>query len=184
MKVLPITRKDAEPFIMNIHYAHRMPSISFAFGLFDNEELVGICTFGKPASPFLCMGICGKHNSKFVWELNRLVLKYNKPNQASFFISRCLKLLPSPMIIVSYADTAQSHVGTVYKASNFYFTGTTKERTDMASNSGKHSRHHLGDRTNRVVRSAKHRFIKFVGNKKEKKLFLKDLRYKIISIQN
>lgn len=33
--VQKITRDDAKPFIMGIHYARRMPSITHAFGLFE-----------------------------------------------------------------------------------------------------------------------------------------------------
>lgn len=174
-----IKRELTKDFILNIHYAHRMPSISWAFGLYENDELIGVCTFGKPASPSLCVGVCGKEYSKNVWELNRLVLKYNRPNEASYFVSRCLKMLPRPMIIVSYADTAQNHEGIIYQATNFIFTGTSKPRTDMAGKDGKHSRHHLGDRTQRVFRSAKHRYIYFIGSKVEIKRMKKALKYKI-----
>lgn len=175
-----IKREETKDFILNIHYAHRMPSISYSFGLYENDELIGVCTYGKPASPSLCVGVCGIEYTKNVWELNRLVLKYNRPNEASFFIGRTLKMLPRPMIVVSYADTAQNHEGIVYQATNFLFTGTTKARTDMAGKNGKHSRHHLGDRTQRVFRSAKHRYIYFLGSKVEIKRMKKALKYKII----
>ncbi len=179
LEVRIITREDTKDFIMNIHYAHRMPSISFSFGLYDSEELVGVCTYGKPASPSLCVGVCGKNYKKEVWELNRLVLKYNRPNEASYFVSRTLKLLPKPMIVVSYSDTAQDHWGTIYQATNFLFTGTTKPRTDMAGKDGKHSRHNFGDRTKRVYRSAKHRYIFFIGSKVQVKHMKRALRYKV-----
>jgi hypothetical protein len=177
--VKKINRSETVHFIMDIHYAHRMPSISWAFGLYDRDELVGVCTFGKPASPSLCVGVCGQEYSKIVWELNRLVLKYNKPNEASFFVSKCLKMLPRPMVVVSYSDTAQNHQGIIYQATNFLFTGTTKPRTDMAGKDGRHSRHHLGDRTQRVFRSAKHRYLYFLGSKVEVKRMKRSLRYKI-----
>ncbi len=179
MEVKLITREQTKPFILDTHYAHRMPSISWSFGLYDKDELIGICTYGKPASPSLCVGVCGKEYSKNVWELNRLVLKYNRPNEASYFVSRTLKLLPRPMIVVSYADTAQNHEGIIYQATNFLFTGTTKARTDIAGKDGKHSRHHLGDRTQRVFRSSKHRYIFFIGSKVERKNMLKALNYPI-----
>ena len=140
-------KKLADPFILEIHYAKRKPSISFAYGLYDKDELTGVCTFGSPASPSLCKGIAGEHNKSKVIELNRLVLKYNRKNEASYLVGQSLKLLPKPKIVVSYADTAQDHIGIVYQATNFYFTGTSKPRTDMAGKDGKHSRHHLGDRT-------------------------------------
>jgi len=177
--VKQISYNDTKPFILDIHYAKRMPSISYAYGLFDSDDLIGMVSYGSPASPALCKGIAGKDNKSLVIELNRLVLKHNKKNQASMLIGASFKLLPRPKIIVSYADTAQNHLGVVYQATNFMFTGTSKPRTDMAGKDGKHSRHHLGDRTKRVYRSAKHRYVYILGNKNEKKKLLKDLKYKI-----
>ena len=178
-EVRKIEYSETKDLILNVHYAHRMPSISYSFGLFLDNEMVGVCTFGKPASPSLCVGVCGVEYTKQVWELNRLVLKNNIPNEASMFVGKCLKLLPRPMIVVSYSDSAQNHRGIIYQATNFLFTGTTKPRTDMAGKNGTHSRHHLGDRTKRVPRSAKHRYIIFLGSKVEKKRMLKVLKYKI-----
>jgi hypothetical protein len=178
-QVKQISYQDTKPFILDIHYAKRMPSISYAYGLFDTEDLIGIISYGSPASPALCKGIAGENNRSLVIELNRLVLKHNKKNQASMLIGASFKLLPKPRIIVSYADTAQNHLGVVYQATNFMFTGTSKPRTDMAGKDGKHSRHHLGDRSKRVFRSAKHRYVYILGNKNEKKKLLKDLKYKV-----
>lgn len=175
-----ITYNDTKPFILDIHYAKRMPSISYAYGLFYENELTGIVSYGSPVSPALCKGVAGEENRSIVLELNRLVLKYNNKNEASYLVSNSLKLLPKPRIIVSYADTKQNHIGIIYQASNFLFTGTSKPRTDMAGKDGKHSRHHLGDKTNRVFRSAKHRYIYLIGNKKDKKQLLKNLKYPIL----
>tara|TARA_R110002012_G_scaffold5991_3_gene27476 strand:+ start:1204 stop:1821 length:618 start_codon:yes stop_codon:yes gene_type:complete len=175
-----ISYEQTKPFILNIHYAKRMPSISYAYGLFESNNLIGIVSYGSPVSPSLCKGVAGEENKKIVIELNRLVLKENKKNQASILIGASLKLLPKPKIIVSYADTKQNHLGIVYQATNFMFTGTSKLRTDIASKDGKHSRHHLGDKTKRVFRSPKHRYIYIIGNKKQKKELLKNLKYKIL----
>jgi len=180
-EIKKINYEDTKPFILNIHYAKRMPSISFAYGLFLNKELVGMVSYGSPVSPSLCKGIAGVENKKLVLELNRLVLKYNKKNEASMLVGKSLNLLPKPKIIVSYADTQQGHQGYVYQASNFLFTGTTKARTDIAGKNGKHSRHHLGDKTKRVYRSAKHRYVFIIGNRKDKKQLTKQLKYPIFN---
>lgn len=159
-----------------------MPSvILYSYGLFRKSELVGVVTYGVPASPFLCKGICGEKWKNDVIELSRLVLLNNIKNEASFLVSQSLKLIPTPKIVVSYADTEQKHLGIVYQATNWLFTGTTKPRTDMASSNGKHSRHNSGDRSNRVFRSAKHRYVIFVGDKRQRKEMMLDLRYKIAS---
>lgn len=179
--VKKIESKLTYDFILNIHYAKRLPSISFAYGLFKFNELIGIVTFGSPASAPLCKGIMGEEHKHKVIELNRLCLKYNLKNEASYLVGNAIKLLPKPKVIVSYADTEQGHVGHVYQACNFMFTGTSKPRTDMAGKDGKHPRHHLGDKTNRVQRSAKHRYVYIHASKTEKSKLLSIMKYKIES---
>ena len=178
MKVLPIKTEEAVPWIMKKHYAKRLPSISYAFGLYKNDQLVGVVTYGIPASNSLCEGVCGKQYKEFVIELNRLCLLNNEKNESSFLVGNSIQLLPKPKIIVSYADTAQGHIGYVYQATNFLFTGTTKERTDMSAGDGKHSRH-ATDPTIRQFRSAKHRYIYFHGTKTDKKLLQRKLNYDV-----
>lgn len=192
-----ITREETKDFILNIHYAHRMPSISFSFGLYEENELIGVCTYGKPASSNLQKGVCGEMYAPIVWELNRLVLKYNRPNEASYFVSRTLKLLPRPLIVISYADTEQGHEGIVYQASNFIYTGLSAKRTDWkvkgmehkhgftiadefrgVKNRSKAMRDKYGDNFYLKQRSRKHRYIYFIGSKVERKRMLSALKYK------
>lgn len=175
--VREVTLDETKQFIFKIHYARRMPMVSHAYGLIHNGELVGVVTYGIPASSHLCRGVCGDEKKDIVIELNRLCLLYNRKNEASMLVARSLKMLPKPKVVVSYADTAQGHLGIVYQACNFLFTGSTRERTDIASADGKHSRHHLGDKTKRQVRSSKHRYIYFVGNKNEVRELRKSLKY-------
>ena len=179
--VVPVLRKDCLDYILNIHYAKRVPSISYAYGLFVGGEMVGCVTYGSPASPWLCKGVCGEEYRKDVIELNRLVLRNNRKNEASFLVGNSLRMLAKERnsIVVSYSDSAQNHTGIIYQATNFLFTGTTKPRTDMAAKDGKHSRHHSGDRANRVYRSAKHRYVIFIGTKRFKKIARKALRYAV-----
>jgi hypothetical protein len=177
--VLPIKPEEAHPWILQKHYAKRLPNIMFAFGLYDEKKLIGVVTYGMPASRSLCIGICGEQYSDFVIELNRLCLQNNTKNEASFLVGNSLKMLPKPKIVVSYADAGQGHVGYVYQATNFLFTGTTKERTDMSAGDGKHSRH-AKDPSIRQFRSAKHRYVYFHGNKTDKKLLQNKLNYEVL----
>ena len=157
-----------------------MPCIQFAFGAFVDGKLIGVVTYGQPASPSLCKGIAGEENRKNVLELNRLVVlpEYNGQNVSSQLVSKSLKMLPKGLFIVSYADVGGwGHVGYVYQATNWLYTGMTKPRTDMYSESG-HSRHNCGDSTKRQPRTAKHRYVYLTGNKK---YMLKQLRYPVIS---
>jgi hypothetical protein len=130
MKVLPIKSEEAYPWLLRKHYAKRIPSISYAFGLYDGVELVGVCTYGTPSSSPLREGIAGPENAEYVLELNRLCIESKNKNAASILVGRSLQLLPKPSIVVSYADTDQSHVGYVYQACNFIYTGLSAKRTN------------------------------------------------------
>ncbi len=170
------------PWILIRHYARRLCPISYAFGLYEGSELVGVCTFGKPASPSLCVGVCGEENSEYVYELNRLVVDSKRgKNELSFFVASCLRSLPS-LILVSYADTAQGHHGYIYQATNWLYTGSTTPRTDIGTAEGKHSRHYDKGQdysANRKERSAKHRYVYFTGSKTKRKHWTRALRYKV-----
>lgn len=170
-----------KPFILGIHYARRMPNIQYAFGLFLDGRNIGIVTYGQPASPSLCKGIAGDKWKNHVVELNRLVIdpEFNGQNYASYLVSHSLKRLPNGTYVVSYADWGGwGHVGYVYQATNWYYTGLTKERTDKYSEG--HSRHYRKGETRRVNRSAKHRYIYLCADRKLKKQMLKDLKYPIL----
>lgn len=112
MNVKKIAYSETKDWILKKHYARRMPSISYAFALYNDGEILGIVTYGSPASPSLCKGICGDEYRNNVIELNRLVLNSNAPkNSASFLVGRSLKMLPRDVIVVSYADTQMGHIG-------------------------------------------------------------------------
>jgi hypothetical protein len=65
-----ISRQDCEPFIMNIHYAKRWPSISYSYGLFVGNELCGIVTYGSPPTNNVRCGLAGDKYKNNVLELN------------------------------------------------------------------------------------------------------------------
>lgn len=197
-EVKAITRKETEPFIIGIHYAKRWPSITWSFGLFDGGELVGVCTYGTPASAPLKRGICGDELKDSVIELNRLCLRDNKKNEASFLVSASLRLLPKGKIVVSFADTEQGHKGTVYQAANFIYCGLSAKRTDWkvkglehlhgqtiadefrgVKNRAQAMRDKYGDDFYLKPRSRKHRYVFVVGSKTFKKKVISALRYEI-----
>lgn len=174
-EVKRITYEQAKPFLLNVHYARRLPCVQYAYGLFIDDRLVGCVTYGQPASPTLCKGVAGEQNRKNVLELNRLVICDDGKNNASFLVGRSLKMLPKNLFIVSYADAeGWGHIGYVYQATNWLYTGKTKSRTDKYSEG--HSRHYAVDEKRRQYRTAKHRYVYLTGNKKE---MLKQLKYPI-----
>ena len=194
MNVIPIEPKETYDWLLNVHYAKRIPQIMKAFGLYDEDNLIGVVTYGIPASPSLCMGICGKEHSEKVLELNRLCLLDNHKNLASKLVSGSIKQLPKPTIVVSYADNKQGHVGYVYQATNFLYTGLSEKRVDWAVKGLEHKhsktisdgmtlekiKAKYKDDFYYVERSRKHRYIIFHGTKNDKKALKSLLKYKIL----
>lgn len=187
-KVISIDYQDCKEWFLKKHYAHRIPSISFCFGLYDDENLIGVCSFGSPPSRALCIGVCGTENAHKVYELNRLIVNDGLPkNSLSYFVSNCLKLLPNDLIIVSYADTSQGHNGYIYQATNWIYTGLSAKRTERydIENPNKHSKSVTDkkgvDYQSLAVRERpqKHRYIYFIGNKYQIKNLKNQLKYEI-----
>lgn len=196
MNVEEVSRSQLEPFIIGIHYAKRWPSISYAFGLFDAGELIGVVSYGTPPSAPLKKGIAGDKNKQDVIELNRLCLKYNRKNEASILISKSLKMLPKGKIIISFADISQGHNGCVYRASNFTYHGLSAKRKDWKVRGREHlhgqtiadefrgvknraqaMREKYGDDFYLQDRPRKHRYIYITGSKSQKKKLFKQIRY-------
>lgn len=192
MKILIPTREELEQWLTKRHYAKRIPSIVYSWGCYIDNRLVGVCTFGIPASNTLCMGLCGQDYQNNVLELNRLCLddSLKTKNLASSFVSACIRRIDNLnradkkyRIIVSYADDGQGHKGYIYQALNFLYTGKTKERTDIDTGENKHSRHYEKTdeaRAKRKLRTSKHRYVLFLGTKADKKILKSKLKYKVL----
>lgn len=170
----PITSKLARQVVEQWHYLHRKPPVSFAFGLYNDGWLVGVCTFGIPASRHLLVSACPSAPSRVI-ELNRLWVHDSQPrNTESWFVARCLVGLPS-LIVVSYADTAVNHKGYIYRALNFHFAGHTDmerktPRFDYVPRNGKHSRDAFRSNDfDRVRRKPKMKYWTVTGNRKQRK---------------
>lgn len=187
-----IPKEQTKEWFKYKHYAKRIPSIRYSFGLYDGDKLIGVCTYGNPISKELCENVCGKKYKNNVLELNRLVVNENLPkNTLSYFVAHTFYKLPQPMIVVSYADTDQNHQGYIYQATNWIYTGLTKNNWDWKEKgTNKHSRTLGGsfsvdymyahpERFERIPRSRKHRYIMILASKRLKKRLINLLGYNI-----
>ena len=189
-----LSYQEATQIVIDRHYLHRKAPCSHAFGLINNQsnQIDGVVIYGVPASSTLLKGICGPEQGKNVYELTRLWLDDSVPkNGESYLIGNTIKLLDRE-IIVSYADSSQKHLGIVYQASNFIYTGLSSKFRDPKVK-GLENQHHatyangltnaqvvekFGDRVYWVDRARKHRYIYFNAKGKRKKELLDLLRYK------
>ena len=175
-----IPHKVAAEMVIAYHYLHRRPSISHAFGLYCSDRLVGVVTYGVPASRHLQVGAFPMDPGRVI-ELNRLWVDDDMPrNTESWFVSRTLKALP-PMVVVSYADTAQGHEGYIYRALGFAYAGWTDMYRKTARldyiplDPSKHSREATRSGVKRKVRRRpKVKYWTVTGNKADKRFLARN----------
>lgn len=87
---------DIKEWLLKKHYAHRIPSISYSFGCYDNNGILqAVCTFGRPVAHALVKNVLSGEYQENIMELNRLCANEGLPrNVLSYFVSQCLKQLP------------------------------------------------------------------------------------------
>jgi len=114
--------------VMKWHYSKVLPTGKLVkVGVWENMKFIGVIIFSRGASPHLCtkwsilnIEIC---------ELTRIALdKHEAP--VSRLISIALRFLkkhcPGIRLVVSFADPNQKHVGAIYQASNWIYTGISE----------------------------------------------------------
>lgn len=126
--IKPIDRKLANSIQVKHHYLHTKASCVYSFGLYDSDNnIVGVILYGNPTAP-TTIDICGKENRDKVIEITRLWVKDGTPkNTESYFIGNTIKLIDKE-IIVAFADPDAGHIGIVYQASNFHYTGKSERK--------------------------------------------------------
>lgn len=195
--VMRIPKEQTYEWLLKKHYAKRIPQISHSFALYLYDNLVGICTYGQPPSTNLRY-CCGESYQDNVLELNRVIKNdFLGRNVQSFFIAQTFKLLSKPIVVVSYADSNYGHHGYVYQALNFFYTGLGGETKEYIIKGKRYSSRHIKDywfKNNKqpfdpnktidenfksigglvINVKQKHRYIIFLGSKKQ----LKDMKSK------
>ncbi len=178
-----ISYQDVIPWIKKKHYAGRIPSILYAFGLFHERQLRGICTFGNIANYKEVQA----WNPFRLLEFNRLVVDTLQKNAASFLIGNAIRKLPKPIVFISYADHRQGHIGYVYQATNWIYTGVGgagQRIYILRDGTEKHQRHEKTLDMRRVERiektEGKARYYYFHGSKTDKKKMMNTLRFPVL----
>lgn len=192
--VEPIDKGMAQSVVVSRHYLHRPAPCSIAFGLFDPfMQLQGVVMYGTPSSSTLRAGIAGQDETLNVIELTRLWVDDEAPhNGESFLIGRSIKQCGKE-IVVSFADTAENHLGIIYQATNWLYTGLSAKRTDwVIEGEDKHGqswadkytateiREKYGERFSLQERSRKHRYIFINAKGSRRKELLQKLRYDVV----
>ena len=124
------SHEAARHAVLRWHYSRAMPSSKLVrIGVWEDERFVGAILYGVGANRHLASPF-GLQPTE-ACELVRVALapKANRYWPTSKCVAKSLKLLkrqsPGLKVVVSYADMAQGHKGTIYQACNFTYLGET-----------------------------------------------------------
>jgi hypothetical protein len=181
IQVKPVPVVLARRLIEREHYLHSLPGgTCLAFGVFIGSSLLGALTFGvgpanayslvKDAKPDDCL------------TLTRLWLTDEPPRNSESrvlgIVLRSLKRHTRVKFLVSYADPAQGHLGIIYQATGWLYTGLSeamplydvgdgrlRHSRSLSHAYGTHSVQHFakhGISVKLAPQSAKHRYLYFL----------------------
>lgn len=117
---------------MNYHYSKTVPTGKLVgFGVWEDEKFKGVVLFGRGVGNAQIERY-GIHLTQGA-ELVRVALReHDAP--VTKIVSISIKLLkkknPGLKILVSYADSRQGHLGIIYQAGNWVYTGKAKTTPD------------------------------------------------------
>ena len=147
LTIAPAPFVTVKAFVVKHHYSHSVNGVKarYCFQVGYEGALVGAVLFGAMSTTAWRRF---SDSEEKVLELRRLVLLDEaERNSESRVIGWCLrwirKHLPTIEVVVSYADPAQGHTGSIYRASNFEYLGVTAPDVglrDVQSGKTYHSR--------------------------------------------
>lgn len=128
--------------VMTWHYSRRMPlGKLLRLGIWEDEMFIGAIIFGRGAA--MHIGTPFGLEQTEACELLRIALNEHEV-AVSHIVSEALSILrydnPGMRLVVSYADTAQGHLGKIYQASNWIYLGPRYARSIYVAGEVMHQR--------------------------------------------
>ena len=125
--VAGVDSKAARYAVEHWHYSKCLPiGRVVRHGVWEDHRFVGVVVYGRGANSNINTYFNMEHGQ--VCELARVAFREHQ-HPVSQIVAESLRLLkvenPGMRIIISYADPAQGHLGTIYQALNWIFTGTS-----------------------------------------------------------
>ena len=181
-----VSSKELFVLMRKYHYLHRRVATKFSYGLYYQNELVGMVTY-SPVRISLARSISDKATKDNTLELSRLYIKdevsQTVPNITSEFVGWSLRQLKQQgnWYIISFADSGMHHTGAIYQATNFLYCGQTKEGIYCYNGPGKKGGQWERGHHYRffISRSRKYRYVKFIGSKSFKKYARRELKFEL-----
>jgi hypothetical protein len=181
LRVLPVPFAIARSLIVRHHYLHSLPGgTMLSFGVFVGKKLLGAVTLG--AGPYLAYQIVEGAKPDDCITLTRLWLADELPSNSESrvlgMIMRSLRKETGLKFVVTYSDPANGHIGYIYQATNWLYTGLSSATPlyDIGNGIAFHSRtlaHSIGSHSIKylagngvdvkiIPQAAKHRYVYFL----------------------
>jgi hypothetical protein len=201
--VWPIPILVAKEIIEHNHYLHTLPGgTKLAFGVFLDNRLLGAVTLGvgpmnahrlvEGAVPEDCLTFTR------LWLADEL--PPNSESRVIGIVLRSLRRHTSIKFLISYADPSQGHIGTIYQATGWLYTGLSEAMPlyDLGDGKARHSRslaHSYGTHSVRyfsahgvavklVPQAPKHRYVYFLDPALRSRLRVRVLPYPKREVQS
>ena len=181
LRVAPVSIGTAKALLVRHHYLHSLPGgTQLSFGVFLGTRLTGALTIGcGPSQAYKLVKSAGPDDCAV---LTRLWLSDELPKNSESriigIVLRALRKNTELKFLLSYADPSQGHVGTIYQATGWIYTGESDAMPlySLGEDAPRHSRsfsHVFGTRSKKhferlgmelrtVPQTAKHRYIYFL----------------------
>lgn len=147
--VAPCSFEAAKYAVDHWHYSHKMPSGKLIkYGVWQNERLIGAVVYGRGGNRNMLApyGLAPTGGC----ELVRVALNGDQTEPASALVAATLRDLhatnPGLRLVVSYADTAQGHVGTLYQAGNWTYVGLMVPQSEVMIRGVRHHKRSVSSR--------------------------------------
>ena len=204
LKMKIIDNSFAKKFMSKHHYSKTCPNLYYSFGFYYSEDLVCVLCFGPPSGRLLAQAIMEGGTASNISELVRLfAFDWGPKNTESYCIGKAIQWIqencPKLEVLVSYADPNEGHVGTIYQATNWLYTGQGSRIVDsyefkidgewlhprtifaMCKTTSKEKVfEYLGREVPTRLVQHKYRYIYILGNKRERKEIKKKIKLKIL----
>jgi hypothetical protein len=201
IRVQPVPLTVAKTLLIRNHYLHSIPGgTALTFGVFRGPRLLGALSLGvgpknahrlvDGAAPDDCL------------TLTRLWLSEELPHKSESrvigVVRREIRRHTNLKFLLTYADPAQGHVGVIYQATGWLYTGTSQATplVDLGDGVARHTRslshvfgtHSLehfkshGVTASLVPQAAKHRYVYFLEASWQERLNVPVLPYPKLNI--
>lgn len=132
IKVVPISKRDADIICKKLHYSGKVaPNSQLHFGVLYHGQIHGVMQFGPSIVKSKMVGLVKDTKWNGFIELNRMAFDdFLPPNSESRALGAAFRIIkrnyPHIEWVVSFSDATQCGDGAIYRASGFVLTQISK----------------------------------------------------------